>query len=117
MDEATKLWAGVPQELADRWEFIVQEVGKGLYDTRKKMRASIGKRSYRSLPIDEEELHNRWLSIRHSKDELKTVIRDNMKVSPDGKIMLPNELVARVLKSERRARSGGYDDPLPVEKE
>ena len=115
MDDAKKLWANVPQELSDRWELIVQEVGKNLYDTRTKTRQAVGTRPYKGLPTDEEELHNRWVSVRHDGEELLTVIRDNMKTSNDGKLLLPNALVAQILKSERRVRSGGYDDPLPVE--
>jgi hypothetical protein len=98
----------IPSDLAARWELIVHETGKRLFTTRNKIREAIGKRPYKGLPVSDEELYNRWLGVRADKTLLTTVIKDNIKETPDGRKLVPNAFVEQILKAEKRAKEGGY---------
>jgi hypothetical protein len=98
----------IPTDLASRWELIVRETGKRLFTTRNKIREAIGKRPYKGLPVSDEELYNRWLGVRVDKTLCKSVVKDNIKETPDGRKLVPNAFVEQILKAEKRAKEGGY---------
>ena len=106
--KAKTLHEAVPADLAARWETIVAESSKRLFATRNKLRDLVGTRPYKGLPVDEEELYNRWLGIRADKTLSKLLLRDNIKETKDGRKLVPTAFVNQILKSEKRAREGGY---------
>ena len=99
----------VPSDLADRWELIVDLAAKRLFDKRKNVKTAIGARPYRGLPVDENEILGRYSEIRHDPEEMTNLLMENAKIKPDGRVLLPKELIGTMMNAERKLREGGYE--------
>ncbi len=95
--------------LSDRWELLVDLAAKRLFDRRKKIKEVIGARPYRGLPVSEDEVIGRYNVIRHDPEAMTNLLMENAKVKPDGRVLLPTELVSKMIKAEQKLRLGGYD--------
>ena len=96
----------IPKDLASRWELIVQEVSKRLFEQRKLLKTAIGYRPYKGLPVSEEEAYSRSVQIRADPQLLTELLASNLKVQPDGSSLLPRKLIERMSKFEARFKRG-----------
>ena len=96
----------VPKDLASRWELIVQEVSKRLFEQRKLLKTAIGYRPYKGLPVSEEEAYSRYVQVRADPQLLTELLASNLKVQPDGSSLLPRKLIERMSKFEDRYKKG-----------
>jgi len=97
----------IPADLASRWELIVDEAAKRLFERRKQLKAAIGTRPYRGLPVTDDELMRRYATIRHDPEAMTNLLVENAQVEPDGKVLLPKELISTMVEAERKLREGG----------
>ncbi|KKN05179.1 hypothetical protein LCGC14_1089880 [marine sediment metagenome] len=97
----------IPPDLAGRWELIVDEVKKIIREKRKRIKAAIGERPYRGLPVEKAELTARWAQIRHDVEGLTEVLQTNTKFKPDGRVLAPKALIRSMIEQERGFREGG----------
>ena len=97
----------IPADLAGRWELIVDEVKKIIFEKRKRIKAAIGERPYQGLPVEKAELTARWAQIRHDVEGLTEVLQTNAKVKEDGRVLVPKALVKNMLEQEKGFREGG----------
>jgi len=99
----------VPTGLSDRWELLVDLAASRLYDKRKKIKEAIGTRPYRGLPVTDDEIVGRYSAIRHDPEAMTNLLMENAKVKPDGRVLLPKELISKMIEAERSLRTGGID--------
>ena len=96
----------VPTELASRWELIVAEAAKRLFAKRKQIMEAIGARQYKGLPQTEGEAFTRWAQVRQDPEGLTKILTDNVKVTQDGQMLFPKELINDMTRYEARYRKG-----------
>jgi hypothetical protein len=97
----------IPAGLADRWELLVGEAAKRIKKKRDQIKTSIGARPYNGLPVDEDELRARWMEIRRDPNAVFDVMAENVRFTKEGKVMLPKELVNKIVDYETKARRSG----------
>ena len=107
-DTRINLGNKVPIDLADRWELIVSEAAKRLFEKRKKIKQAIGPRPYKGLPVSETELLGRYRQIRNDPGALTNVLAENVKIARDGRTLLPKDLVSKLIDLETKIQEGGY---------
>jgi len=107
-DTKIKVGSKIPIDLADRWELIVREAAKRLFEKRKKIKQAIGPRPYRGLPVSETELLGRYRQIRNDPAAFTNVLAENIKIAKDGRTLLPKDLVSKLVNLETKIREGGY---------
>lgn len=95
-----------PTELADRLEQTVKGAAKLMFDTRRKLREAAGTRSFLGGTVDEDEAFARYAQIRHNLIGWTELLRSVAKVTEDGRVLLPKELVETTKKFETRLREG-----------
>ena len=98
-----------PPDLADRWELLTGEVASRTFAKRKDMLKAVGKRPYRGVPVDKDELRGRWMQVRKDTQQIVDMLAENVKMKPDGRVLLPKELIASLISSEASVREGGFD--------
>ena len=107
MDRAGK-GPHVPTEFADRWELIVSEAGKRLFERRNRIKQAVGARPFKGLPVSEDELLGRYGQIRRDPEEMLKLLLENVKVAKDGRVLLPKEFVNKLVEMEGKIKDGGY---------
>ena len=91
-------------DFAERAEIIVQQSAGNMFQKIKAFRKVLGKRPYKGLPVDPEELKLRYQQVRRDKEALIPILAENVKVGQDGKMLISKELLRSVLKMEREIR-------------
>ena len=92
---------------AERSKLVVDESVNSMFGKLLKMREVLGKQSYRSFPVGEDELTSRYVQVRHDRVGLAQVLGDNVRVKDDGRVLLSRELVERMIDTEGKLRKGG----------
>ena len=99
----------IPADMAGRWELLVKLAGENLYKMRDNLRQAVGQRSFKGQVNDDDELARRWASIANDPDALAELLSSNAKYTVDGRVLVPNELIAMMQNQHRRRLRGGYD--------
>ena len=62
--------------MADRMEYIPKVSAERMFEKLKAFRKVVGERPYKSLPVNKEELTNRYLQIRHDPTAWGKIIKE-----------------------------------------
>ena len=97
----------IPEGLAGKWEKMTQVAGERLMDKRKRIMTAVGTRPYRGLPVSEAELLSRYSQVRHDPQALLEVLQENVKIKPNGTVLVPKALIEAMSTMEKKIREEG----------
>lgn len=94
-------------DFATRAETVVKESAARMFERLKMMRKVLGKRPYQGLPVKPEQIAARVMQIRHDTNALMQVIGENVRIKPDGRVLISKEFMSIMTETEAKLRKGG----------
>lgn len=91
----------IPSALSERWEMLVKEAGKRIFDRRKKLITAVGDRPYRGVPTNEAEARQTWAQMRRDPEAIMEMLAENVRMKPAGGILFPKALIERLYDMEK----------------
>ena len=92
--------------LADRTEEVVKLAAQELYRKRRETREAAGKRPFLGEEYDSDAAFGKYLQVRNSVQGWLQLLQSAARVKEDGRVLLPNELVAATKEFEARLSEG-----------
>lgn len=95
-----------PATSSDRMEKVAKDAAQKLFNTRKKLLEGIGERPFKGLPVDQHERLARYQTVRDDPVEMTNLLRENVRVKEDGRVLIRKGLVQTMLQMEGELRGG-----------
>ena len=92
--------------LASKFESVVDILANSLKEKRKELLTAIGERPYKGFPISLKERQARYKEIRNNPSALMEVFKGNAKFKPDGRVLIPKELIKTIQQMEKSIKTG-----------
>ena len=80
-----------------------------LFEGRAKIKEAIGQRPYKGLPVEENELSERWAQIANDQQALVELFQENATFKDDGTILVPKELLKIMHEQNKKRVEGGFE--------
>ena len=99
-------FAGIPTELAPRWELIVEEATKRIKAKRDTIKIAIGEKPYRGIPVTQEDAETRYLQMRDNSKLQTEALQENVTMSKEGRLLINKKYLTAIKKMEEKIRKG-----------
>lgn len=94
----------IPSELADSWDLRVAAVKDDLYERRKVLHKTMGKRPFKGKEVTIEQQMIEMGSL--NRDGWGQIIQKHGRFKEDGRILLPNSVITQAKKLHKLSRQG-----------